>query len=303
MTAAPIPSVTPDKIHDVSAVGELVLRLTGATLAFEHRTLWADVDLELAPGEFVAVLGANGSGKSSLLRAVLGEIDLTAGDVELSGTGQTRRPCPIGYVPQQTAVDPVTPVTVADLVRFGVNGHRWGTGIAGARAARRRVHEMLAAVGAAHLAARPVQELSGGELQRVRVAQALAGEPALLLADEPLAALDLAQAQSVVRLIDDYRRAHGTAVLFITHDINAVLGVADRVLYLAGGRFKLGTPDEVLTSAVLTDLYGAPVDVFHAQGRIVVVAATDPGADHDDVHGHYQPLHAPDEGTSSMGAN
>ena len=261
-----------------------VLDVAGATLAFGARTLWHGLDLQLAPGEFLAVLGANGSGKSSLVRAILGEQPLSTGSVRVAGRAVRRGSRQVGYVPQRIAIDPVAPIRARDLVRLGLDGHRWGTGILGAARARRQVAELLDSVGASAFGDAPVAQLSGGELQRVRIAEALAGAPRLLLCDEPLAALDLAQAQTVVSLLDHYRREHGTAVLFITHDINAVLGAADRVLYLAGGRFRLGTPGEVLTSAGLTELYGAPVDVFHTQGRVIVVAATDPGAGRHDPH-------------------
>lgn len=260
------------------------VRLRGAAMAYGERRLWTGLDLDVAPGEFIAVLGANGSGKSSLLRAILGQEELTAGTIVLDGGPAGRGGGDVGYVPQRIAVDPVTPIRAIDLVRLGVDGHRWGPGLLASRGARRTALELLTRVDARHLADAPVAQLSGGELQRVRIAEALAGRPRLLLCDEPLAALDLAQARGVVALLDQHRREHGTAILFVTHDVNAVLDVADRVLYLAGGRFRLGTPEEVLTSTGLSELYGAPVDVFRTEGRVIVVAATDPGADQHDPH-------------------
>lgn len=272
-----------------------VLQLRGATLRHGDRTLWGGLDLAVMPGEFIAVLGGNGSGKSSLLEAILGQQPLTAGSVMVAGKPAGRGSRVIGYIPQRTAPESAVAMRVRDLVRLGVDGHRLGPGIVGSRRARGRVDEVLRQVDAAALANAPVSQLSGGEMQRVRVAEALAGRPALLLCDEPLAALDLGQSQRIVRLIDAQRRAHRTAVLFVTHDINSVLGVADRVLYLAGGAFRLGPPDDVLTSATLTGLYGAPIDVFRAQGRVMVMAATDPGADRHmpnaevDPHAHHEP--------------
>lgn len=263
-----------------------VARIDGGTLAHGDRTLWRDVDLAVAPGEFIAILGANGSGKSSLLHALLGGQRLTAGRVTIAGRPVARGSRLVGYIPQRIALDPAVSLTARDLVRLGVDGHRWGLGLTSRRQARTRADELLADVDASHLAAAPVSQLSGGELQRVRVAEALGGRPRLILADEPLAALDVAQAGRVIDLLDRYRTREGAAVLLVTHDINAVLGVADRVLYLAGGSYRLGPLDEVLTSASLTDLYGAPVDVFRTGGRIVVVATTDPGADHDEAAPH-----------------
>jgi zinc/manganese transport system ATP-binding protein len=116
-----------------------------------------------------------------------------------------------------------------------------------------------------------VGALSGGELQRLRVGQAVIAEPRLILADEPLSALDLQQQKAVADLLDRERREHDAAVLFVTHDINPVLNMVDRVLYLANGKFSVGTPDEVLRSEVLSELYGTPVDVVRNQGRIVVI--------------------------------
>lgn len=287
-----------------------ILSITDATLTYGARTVWRGLNLAAQPGEFIAVLGANGSGKSSLLQVVLGSQPLETGAVTLCSKPVGRGSRAIGYIPQRIAIDPATPILARDLVRLGVDGHRWGIGLASARATRRKADHLLAEVGAAHLASAPVGQLSGGELQRVRIAEALAAEPTLLLADEPLAALDVAQARHVVDVIDRYRARSGAAVLFVTHDINSVLSVADRVLYFGGRSYKLGTPDEVLNSATLTDLYGAPVDVFKANGRIVVVAATDPGADREEAHDHphrggevgcedphgHQHLYAPDGG-------
>lgn len=278
-----------------SSAATPVLELSGASLAYGSRTLWADLNLSVQAGEFVAILGSNGSGKSSLLRAILDPGELTAGTVRIHGD-LARGGRQIGYIPQRLTLDAPVQILARDLVRLGIDGHRWGAGIYGMRASRRHAMDTLQRVGAAELAHRPVQQLSGGELQRVRVAAAIAGEPTLLLADEPLAALDLAQAQRIVGVIDEYRRKSDAAVLFVTHDINAVLHAADRVLYFAGGAFRLGTPDQVLTSETLTELYSAPVDVFRAGGRIMVVAAVDPGADHEDAPGYPHSVHAVEPG-------
>jgi zinc/manganese transport system ATP-binding protein len=166
-----------------------------------------------------------------------------------------------------------------DLVGLGVDGHRPGPGWPGAR--RRRVDALLDEVGARHFARVPVAALSGGEQQRLRVGQALAGDPRLLLCDEPLSSLDLRAQRAVSDLIDRKRREHGFGVLFVTHDVNPVLEHVDRVLYLAGGRFRAGTPDEVLRSEVLSELYSSPVDVLRTGGRIVIVGAPDQSHVHD----------------------
>ncbi len=264
------------------------LRLQDAGLAFGDRLLWQDLNLSVRPGEFVAVLGSNGSGKSSLLRAVLGEIPLTSGQGWIMGRPLGRRGTDVGYVPQRIAIDAATMIKARDVVRLGLDGHRWGLpfSLGGGRSVRARVDELLDSVGAADFGDAPVSMLSGGELQRVRVAAALAADPPLLLCDEPLAALDLRHQQDIAALIDGQRRLRRTAVLFVTHDINPVLPYVDQVLYLAAGRFRLGPPNDVLTSAGLTELYGAPVDVLTAHGRIIVVPSVEGAVGHQSHDDH-----------------
>jgi len=267
---------------------EVVLRLRDASLGFGDRTLWSGLDLDVHAGEFVAVLGPNGSGKTSLLRTILGQQHLDAGEIEFEGHPVRRGDRRIGYIPQQKLIPAGTPMRARDLVALGVDGHRWGLPIP-RRSDRAQVDRLIDSVGARRYANTPVGSLSGGEQQRLRVAQALAGDPALLLCDEPLLSLDLQHQRGVSELIDRRRREHGSAVVFVTHDVNPVLGMVDRVLYLAGGRFRAGTPDEVLRSDVLTDLYGTPVDVIRSRGRIVVVGI--PDAETHDHHEHTRETH------------
>jgi zinc/manganese transport system ATP-binding protein len=248
------------------------VRLHGARLAYGHRVLWDELDLDVAPGEFLAVLGPNGSGKTSLLKVLLGLQPLSAGTVEIAGRQVRRGNRSVGYIPQQRAMDPTLTLRGRDLVRLGLDGHRWGFGLPSARR-RARVDEALDAVGALGYADAPVGLLSGGEQQRLRVAQALVGDPDVLLCDEPLASLDLAHQRAVSDLIDARRRATDTAVLFVTHEINSMLSAVDRVLYLVDGRFRIGTPDEVMNSATLSELYRTEVEVISVQGRVLVVGA------------------------------
>jgi zinc/manganese transport system ATP-binding protein len=260
------------------------LRLSGAALAYGARTLWSGLDLDVAAGEFIAVLGANGSGKTSLMRAVLGLRPLSAGRLEVNGRPAQRGSKDIGYVPQQRRVDPLTPMRARDVVGLGLDGHRWGIGRPSA-ARRHAVAAALEAVGAAEYADVPIGLLSGGEQQRVRIAQALVADPALLLCDEPLLSLDLTSQRSVTALVDRRRRERNTAVLFVTHEINPVLPYADRVLYLAGGRFRIGSVDEVLNSATLSELFDAPIEVVRVGGRILVAGIPDtPEQAHHDHH-------------------
>ncbi|HWB66276.1 MAG TPA: ABC transporter ATP-binding protein [Mycobacteriales bacterium] len=259
------------------------MSMRGATLRFNDRVLWEGLDLDLAPGEFLAVLGPNGAGKTSLLRTLLGLQPLTAGSVTVAGRPPRRGSNAVGYVPQQRGFDRDLPLRGRDLVRLGLDGHRWGWRRP-TRDREARVDAAIAAVGATGFADGPIGRLSGGEQQRLRIAQALLGSPAVLLCDEPLLSLDLHQQQAVTAHIDERRRSTGTAVVFVTHEINPVLPVVDRVLYLASGRWAVGTPDEVLTSERLSDLYAAPVDVLRVGDRIVVVGA--PDASHHDEAAH-----------------
>jgi zinc/manganese transport system ATP-binding protein len=260
------------------------LRLTGASLAFGRRMLWLGLDLEVAPGEFIAVLGANGSGKTSLMRSILGLQPLTSGTVEVAGRPVRRGSSDVGYVPQQRRADPLTPMRARDFVAQGLTGHRWGTGLPSA-GRRRTVAGALAAVGATGYADMPIGLLSGGEQQRVRIAQALVTNPSLLLCDEPLLSLDLPSQRTVTALVDRRRRERDTAVLFVTHEINPVLPYVDRVLYLAGGQFRIGSVDEVLTSATLSDLFESPIEVVRIGGRILVAGIPDsPEQAHHDHH-------------------
>ncbi|GAB3869581.1 metal ABC transporter ATP-binding protein [Kibdelosporangium lantanae] len=245
-----------------------LVSMRGATLSYGQRTLWSGLDLDLCPGEFVAVLGPNGSGKTSLLRVLLGLQKLSGGQLRLP-EGDHR----IGYIPQQRAIDPSVTLRGRDLVSLGFDGHRWGVGLKGMRERRQRVDEALRAVGATAFANRPVGLLSGGEQQRLRVAQALVSDPAVLLCDEPLLSLDLAHQRAVSELIDKRRTETDTAVLFVTHEINPILPLVDRVLYLVDGRFRIGTPDEVMTSETLSELYRTQIDVVRVRDQIIVVGA------------------------------
>lgn len=259
-----------------------VVSLTGARLAFGDRVLWDHLNLTMRAGEFIAILGPNGTGKTSLIKVLLGQLALTAGTALIEGQPVKAGSDRIGYVPQHRAVDRGLSLRGADLVRLGVDGHRWGVSSLrrAARAQQREaVNRALAQVHATKLAHVPVGVMSGGELQRVRIAQAMASNPALLLCDEPLLNLDPANARLVAEMIDRRRRA-GTAVMFVTHEVNPVLPYVDRILYLVAGRFLIGTVAEVMTSATLSELYQSDIQVVRVGDRYVVVG------EHLDQSGH-----------------
>ncbi|WP_442778914.1 metal ABC transporter ATP-binding protein [Dietzia sp. SL131] len=280
-----------------------IVSLRGVTVSRGGRTLIRDLDLEIAPGEFVAVLGPNGAGKSTLLKVLLGEHRPDSGTVLVDGRAPGDRGTHLGYVPQQRAFDPGITLRGRDLVSLGIDGTRWGPGWPSRRAGKRDiVDDALERLEAGNLADKPLGRMSGGEQQRVRVAQAIACDPCVMLCDEPLLSLDLTGQRTVASVLDHRRREHDTAVVFVTHEINPVLPMVDRIVYLVDGRHRIGTPDEVFTTEVMSELYSSPVEVLRVRGQIVVVGDTqhlvaepwssghhhhddDAAGGHDHVHG------------------
>lgn len=239
-----------------------------------NRTIWSQATFQVAPGEFVAILGPNGAGKSTLLRLLLGLERPSAGSVSVLGRAPRRGNPAIGYVPQRRLLDADLPVRGRDLVMLGLNGLRWGFSLPGPvlRQQQSRVAQALEAVEATAYADRPIGQLSGGEQQRLFLAQALVGQPRLLLLDEPLASLDLRSQGGIAHLVARLAREQGFTVLIVTHDVNPVLPVVDRVLYIARGQVAIGTVDEIITTQKLSSLYEAPVEVVHdSLGRLFVV--------------------------------
>jgi len=234
-------------------------------------TVWRNASFAVERGEFVAVIGPNGAGKTTLFRLLLGLVPPAGGSVEVLGASPRRGSPEIGYVPQRHSIDYDTHVRCFDLVRLGFSGHRWGFPLSGRReeAAARRA---LEAVGGLDLAEEPLNALSGGELQRIFLAEALVSQPALLLLDEPLSNLDLRRSKELVALVHRIVRTRRVAALLVAHDINPLIPYLDKVLYIANGQIASGPPSEVLTSASLTRLYGLPVEVLHdSQGHLVIV--------------------------------
>jgi zinc/manganese transport system ATP-binding protein len=246
------------------------LLMQGASVEFEGHTVWRDASLSIDQGEFIAVLGPNGSGKTSLLRVLLGLLHLSKGQVYVWGKPPRRGNKAIGYVPQRRILDPDLPIRGRDLVLLGMEGLHWGLPLPGPSLRNRKtiVEEALASVEATDYADRPIGQISGGEQQRLLLAQALVGRPRLLLLDEPLANLDMRNQEAITQLVARFSRTDRITVFMVSHDINPVLPVMDRVIYLAKGHMILGAPDEVITSETLTKLYDAPIQVVRdTQGR------------------------------------
>lgn len=221
--------------------------------------LWRDLNLEVAPGEFLAVLGSNGVGKSTLLNTVLGTRKLSRGRVTCSGR--------VGYIPQQRMFDPTIPIRARDLVGLSV-AH--GV-VKKRRPSRAAVDAALAEVGASGLANYRLGELSGGQQQTIRQVQAFAQNPDVLLCDEPLLSLDMRAQKRTVQLLDRRRREHGTAIVFVTHSINPILQVTDRVLYLTPHGHTIGSVADVMNSETLSRLYRTEVNVINVDGRLIVL--------------------------------
>ena len=259
------------------------IELEQVTLARGGRNVLEDVSIAIRPGEFVGVFGPNGAGKTTLLHAILGLIRPAAGKLRVFGAPAARGNREAGYLPQQHASMADLRLHGQDFVASALHGERWGVPLHG-RAAAAEVDRAIAAVEAQALAARSVCELSGGELQRLLLAQALLGRPRLLLLDEPLVSLDPRFQQNIIELVRGIQRSEGMTVLFTAHELNPLLGAMDRVLYLAGGRASLGSVDEVITGEVLSRLYGTPIDVLRVNGRVVVLTAH--GLLEADAHRH-----------------
>jgi zinc/manganese transport system ATP-binding protein len=253
------------------------------TIRLGSRDVLAGVRLEIAEGEFIGVLGPNGSGKTTLMRAILGLVPASSGEIRVLGRPAARGNSAVGYMPQARSTGGNLRLTGWEFVAGVVNGHRLGLPFAD-KVVRAEVARVLNLVGASDLARHPLAEISGGERQRLLLAQALIGRPNLLLLDEPLVNLDPNFQASVVALTASLRAELGVTVLFTAHELNPLLGAIDRVLYLGRGQAALGTVDEVITGPVLSRLYGTEIDVVRLRGRIFVMAGA-----HDaegDVHHH-----------------
>jgi zinc/manganese transport system ATP-binding protein len=268
----------------------VALRQAGVRLGGHF--IWRGVDLTVEVGQFLAILGPNGAGKSTLLKSLLGIVPLAEGTAEVFGKPVHRGSDEVGYLPQRRRFDADLRIRALDLVRLGLDGAHWGlpvpAWVPSSKAHRNaaRVEEVIRLVGAESYAKRPIGELSGGEQQRVLIAQALVAGARMLALDEPLDSLDLNNQQAISALIRDICQQQHVTVLLVAHDVNPLLPFLDRVVYVANGNVLSGEPDEVIRTETLTRLYGAPVEVLKtSDGRLVVVGQHDEGVSYH-PHGH-----------------
>jgi zinc/manganese transport system ATP-binding protein len=251
-----------------------LLRVENVDVSISGRSILRDVNFRIDHSEFTGLIGTNGAGKTTLLRVILGLQEVSSGRVSIHGETLTRSNKSIGYVPQKVLFEADLPVRVRDFVALGVDGTRFGI-------ARRSkslydvVDEMLEAVEASQFSTRPIGSLSGGEQQRVLIAHALVAKPELLLLDEPLANLDPGSVQEIIHLLHSVVTNQQVAVLLSAHEMNPLLPVMDRVVYIANGNVASGTTEEVVRPDVLSTLYGHHVDVLRVHGRVLVVAGDD----------------------------
>jgi zinc/manganese transport system ATP-binding protein len=242
------------------------------TATYGARPIWSKATFSIPEGSFTAVLGPNGSGKSTLIRLILGQLTPAAGSLEVLGQPPRSGNAQIGYIPQGSSFDPELSIRGRDFVGLGVDGHRWGVRLTGRVSATTAANKSIEAVGADTYADRQLGRLSGGEQQRLLLAQALVGEPRLLLMDEPLSHLDVRNQGVIVQLISEVARKRQLTVLLIAHDVNPLLPHIDQVLYVAHGKVAMGKPAEIITSKSLSDIYSSPVEVLKdSRGRVFVV--------------------------------
>jgi zinc/manganese transport system ATP-binding protein len=274
------------------AGAEPVVELSDVAAEMGRRLLWAGLNLEVTPGQFVAILGPNGAGKSTLVKMLLGLHPAAAGRLKVLGRRPGTTGASIGYLPQRRSFDASLRIRGIDVVRLGLDGHRWGIPLPGPgpddrrRVARARVAEAIDLVGATAYARRPIGACSGGEQQRLLIAQALVRRPRLLLLDEPLDSLDLPNQAATAALIAQIARTRGVTVLMVAHDVNPILSFLDQVVYLGNGAAAVGPPAQVITGPTLSRIFNTPVEVLHASdGRLVVVGGS-PTDCSGSTHGH-----------------
>ena len=248
--------------------------------------VWNDATFSVKRGEFVAVIGPNGSGKTTMFRLLLGLQQPIKGDITVFGQRPTRGNPRIGYVPQRHLIDNETSVECIELVRLAHSGYKFGLSIS-SKEEKKAAYSALKAVGATELANKSLSALSGGEMQRIFLAEALVSDPDILLLDEPLSNLDIKRANDLVRLIAKVTKSRKVTTFLVAHDINPLIQFLDKIIYIANGKVATGTPKEVLTSKRLTALYGTHVEVLRdSRGHILIHSLYGPQDEQKEVYGN-----------------
>ncbi len=259
-----------------------IIKLHNVTCNIGKRLLWENLDITINHGEFIAILGPNGSGKTSLLKVILDQFPEMSGEIEYCEENRVLGKPLIGYIPQQKPFDPTVPLTGRDLVNLGLSGNRYG--FIKSQINNERVNQILERMNCADYADKPIGTLSGGEQQRLRAAQSMVNQPDLLLCDEPLLSLDIPSQQNLAAQIHEYSQETGAAVLFVTHEINPILPYVSKVLYLANGKWLFDKPEKIFKSRVLSKLYGSKIEVIELNDRLLIVGGEDESLT---THGHH----------------
>lgn len=248
------------------------LQISDLTISLGGNEILSGVNATINEGEFIGIFGPNGAGKTTLVRVIIGTLAPSRGRIEVLGLAPGKAARKIGYMPQGHAGFDSTALSARALVEAACHGDRWGIPWT-SRESKQEVDRVLEVVDATGYAERPFSVLSGGERQRVMLAQALLGDPKVLVLDEPLASLDPKNQALLIECVARVKRLTQTTILFVAHDMNPLMQVMDRVLYLAGGHGALGKLDDVVTSASLSKLYGFEIDVVRVENRVFVISA------------------------------
>ncbi len=249
---------------------ESIISLKNINLTLSNRVILKDVSLSINEGEFIAILGPNGAGKSTLLKLLLGLYKPSSGMISIFGSSPKRGNKFIGYAPQHRTLEADMALRARDVVGFGLDGTHWGIGFP-SKHKTKLIEKALDEVDMLRYANSPVGKLSGGEQQRLLIAQALLTNPKILLLDEPLASLDITHANTIINLVKSIAKKRNITVLLVTHDVNPLLAVIDRVVYIANTHSAIGKPSEIITSEVLSKLYASPIEVIQTKGRMFVI--------------------------------
>lgn len=259
-----------------TALHSPIIRFDQASFAYNGRPALDAISFSVAPGEFLGIIGPNGSGKTTLLKAILGLIAPTSGRATIFDCTchelQCHHRARIGYLPQRSHIDPNFPITVFEAVlmgRYGAIGlfHR------PTRSDHNLVTEALTEVGLLDLRYRPLGQLSGGQQQRVFIARALAQQPQVLLLDEPTTGLDAPTQSSLLVLTQRLNRERGLTILFVTHEINVVSPVVDRLALLNSRLVAIGPPADILKKETLSAVYGETTIIANQSGGAYVIVS------------------------------